>query len=73
MPGCVREDADLLVLIRPLTGVMPVRRVVARYTAWTDGRWQVSIREPVAVVIPGDAATPAVDALAAILQAAGGD
>lgn len=73
MPGQLRDDAELFIFIRPVSGIGPVRRIVARYTAWMDGRWQVCLPGPAPVVIPGDASTTAVEAMTAILQAAGGD
>lgn len=73
MPGQIRDDAELFIHLRPISGVGAGFQVIARYTAWTDGRWQVRIPGPAPVVIPGDASTLAHDAIAAILQAASGN
>jgi hypothetical protein len=69
MPGQIRDDAELFIHLRPVSGSGPVRQIIARYTAWTDGRWQVRIPGPEPVTIPGDASTTAVDAMTAILHA----
>lgn len=73
MPGQVDHDAEVFILIRPVSSTLPVRRVIARYTAWSDGRWQVRIPGGSPTVIPGDDTTPACEALAAILHAVNGD
>lgn len=73
MQGQIRDDAELYIHLRPISGIGAGLHIIARYTAWTDGRWQVRLPGPAPVVIPGDASTTAVEAMTAILHAAGGD